>query len=91
MESSIMYAELAMCFGRYRSIQRGARLVLVNKRLEIRQLAGVTSRKIMSSVKTWLLGKRSKHYVYYIIKSLAKDCSKLLFSLHMSPVGSKKI
>lgn len=55
MESSIMYAELAMCFGRYRSIQRGARLVLVNRRLETRQLVGVTSRKMMSSVKTWLL------------------------------------
>lgn len=55
MESSMMYAELAMCFGRYRSIQRGARLVLVKRRLEIRQLAGVTSLKIMSSVKTWLL------------------------------------
>ena len=62
MESSMMYAELAICFGRYRSIQRGARLVLVNRRLEMRQLDGVTSRKIMSSVNTWLLGERGKCY-----------------------------
>ena len=58
IESSMMYAELAMCFGRYRSIQRGARLVLVNRRLEMRQLVGVTSRKMMSSVKTWLLWEK---------------------------------
>lgn len=60
MESSMMYAELAMCFGRYRSIHRGARLVLVNRRLEIRQFAGVTSRKMMSSVRTWLLWEGRK-------------------------------
>lgn len=55
MESSIMYAKLDIFFGRYLSIHRGARLVLVKRRLEIRQFDGVTSRKIMSSVKTWLL------------------------------------
>ena len=52
MESSMMYADLAMCTGRYFSAHLGARLVLVNSRLEIRQLPGVTSRKIMSSVRT---------------------------------------
>lgn len=72
IESSMMYAELAICFGRYRSIQRGDRLVLVNRRLEMRQLVGVTSRKMMSSVKTWLLWEKEENclsvfFLYWII------------------------
>lgn len=54
-ESSMMYAFCAMWAGRNFSAQRGALLVLVRRRLEIRRLSGVTSRKMMSSVKTWLL------------------------------------
>lgn len=73
IESSMMYAELAICFGRYRSIQRGPRLVLVNRRLDMRQLVGVTSRKIMSSVKTWLLWEKSKKAVEKLCRATTND------------------